>query len=135
MIPMSTAITQTGAAAAIASSLVQLVGNAGPTVALLALAVVAVIFGQLISNTATALIIAPIAVSVAASMHVSPTPFLMGMVVVCAAAYLTPVATPANLMVMGPSGLRFGDYWKFGLPYVLLSIAVGVFYVPLIWSF
>lgn len=135
MIPMSTAITNTGAAAGIASFLVSLVGWAGPTAALLALAVVALVFGQLISNTATALIIAPIAVSVAASMHVAPQPFLMGMVVVCAAAFLTPVATPANLMVMGPAGLRFGDYWKFGLPYVVLYLAVGVFYVPLIWHF
>lgn len=135
MIPMSTAITQTGAAAGIASTLVDLVGAAGPTAALFALAVVALIFGQLISNTATALIIAPIAVSVAASMHVSPEPFLMGMVVVCAAAFLTPVATPANLMIQGPAGLRFGDYWRFGSPYVLLYLAVAVFYVPLIWRF
>lgn len=135
MIPMSTAITQTGAAAAIANALVSLVGGAGPTVALLALAIVALVFGQLISNTATALVIAPIAVSVAASMHVSPTPFLMGMVVVCAAAFLTPVATPANLMVMGPSGMKFGDYWKIGLPFALLYLVIGVFYVPLIWHF
>ncbi len=135
MIPMSTAITNTGAAASIAAMLVRLVGDAGPTMVLLALGIVSIIFGQLISNTATALVIAPIAVSVAQSMHLSPLPFLMSTVVVCAAAFLTPVATPANLMIMGPGGLRFGDYWKFGLPFVLLYLVVGVFYVPLIWHF
>lgn len=135
MIPMSTAITQTGAAAAIAQVVVNLVGRFGPIAALLALGIVAIIFGQLISNTATALIIAPIAVSVAESMQVSVVPFLMSTVVVCAAAFLTPVATPANLMIMGPAGLKFGDYWKYGLPHVILYLAIGVLYVPLIWHF
>ncbi|MGO4298849.1 SLC13 family permease [Leifsonia sp. RAF41] len=135
MIPLSTAITQTGTAASIANGLIGWVGGAGPTAVLAALCLVAAIFGQLISNTATALIIAPIAVSVAASMHVSPLPFLMAMAVVCAAAFLTPVATPANFMVMGPSGLRFTDYWRLGLPLLVLFIAVAVGLVPLIWPF
>ncbi|MFF1572397.1 SLC13 family permease [Leifsonia sp. NPDC058292] len=135
MIPLSTAITQTGTAASIAGGLIGLVGGAGPTAVLAALCVVAAVFGQLISNTATALIIAPIAVSVAATMHVSPLPFLMAMAVVCAAAFLTPVATPANFMVMGPSGLRFTDYWRLGLPLLLLFLIVAVGLVPVIWRF
>ncbi|WP_158861762.1 SLC13 family permease [Leifsonia sp. AG29] len=135
MIPLSTAITQTGTAAAIATALIGWVGGAGPTAVLAALCVVAAVFGQLISNTATALIIAPIAVSVAATLHVSPLPFLMAMAVVCAAAFLTPVATPANFMVMGPSGLRFTDYWRLGLPLLLLFLVVAVALVPVIWPF
>ncbi|WP_374007008.1 SLC13 family permease [Leifsonia sp. LS-T14] len=135
MIPLSTAITLTGTAATIATGLIDLVGGAGPTAVLAALCVVAAIFGQLISNTATALIIAPIAVSVAATLDVSPLPFLMGMAVVCAAAFLTPVATPANFMVMGPSGLRFTDYWKLGLPLLLLFLTAAIGLVPLIWPF
>jgi di/tricarboxylate transporter len=135
MIPMSTAITKTGAAELIANGLVGAVGHLGPLVVLLALCIVALIFGQLISNTATALIIAPIAVSVAAELHVSALPFLMGVAVVCAAAFLTPVATPANFMIMGPAGLRFGDYWRYGLVLVVLFLATAVLLVPVIWPF
>lgn len=135
MIPMSTAIRETGTAAAIANGLVDLVGAAGPTAVLLGLCLVALVFGQLISNTATVLVIAPIAVSVAATMGVSPLPFLMGVGIVCAAAFLTPVATPANFFVKGPAGLRFGDYWKFGLPLALLFLAVAILLVPLVWPY
>jgi len=135
MIPMSTAITQTGTAAAIAETLVDLVGASGPTMVLLALCVVALVFGQLISNTATALILAPIAVSIAVTLGLSPLPFLMAVAVVCAAAFITPVATPANFLVMGPAGLKFGDYWKLGLPLMLLFLAVAVFFVPLVWPY
>ena len=60
---------------------------------------------------------------------------MMGLAVVAAAAFLTPVATPANLMVMDPAGYRFGDYWKLGLPLALFFLVVGVFYVPVIWPF
>ena len=106
-----------------------------PTVALLAVCLVAAVFGQLISNTATALIIAPVAVSVAGELGVSAVPFMMAMAVVCAAAFLTPVATPANFMIVGPSGLRFGDYWKLGLPLILFFLAIAVFFVPVVWPF
>lgn len=135
MIPMSTAITQTGAAEMIATGIVSFAGGAGPLMVLLALCIVAVVFGQLISNTATALIIAPIAISIAEELHVSPLPFLMAVAVVSAAAFLTPVATPANFMIKEPAGLRFGDYWKFGLVLLILFLAVAVFLVPLIWPF
>lgn len=135
MIPMSTAITKTGAAELIANGLVSVVGSYGPLLVLLALCVVALVFGQLISNTATALIIAPIAVSVAGSLHVSPLPFLMAVAVVSAAAFLTPVATPANFMIKGPAGLAFGDYWRYGIVLVVLFLAVAVLLVPVIWPF
>ncbi|WP_082467374.1 SLC13 family permease [Leifsonia sp. Leaf264] len=135
MIPMSTAITQTGTAEMIANGLIGIVGDSGPIVVLGALCLVALVFGQLISNTATALIILPIAISVAAELQVSPLPFLMAVAVVSAAALLTPVATPANLMIQGPAGLRFGDYWKLGLPVMAVFLAVAVGIVPLVWRF
>jgi di/tricarboxylate transporter len=135
MIPVSTAITQTGAADLLATGIVDLVGALGPLVVLAALGVVTMVFGQLISNTATALIIAPIAISVASEMGVSPLPFLMAVAVTAAAAVLTPVATPGNLMVMAPAGLQFGDYWKYGLPVGLVFLGVAVFVVPLIFPF
>lgn len=135
MIPLSTAMTQTGAAERIATTLVDAIGDAGPTALLLGLFLLTAVLGQLISNMATALIVIPIAVSAAADLGVSARPVLMCVTVAAAAALLTPVATPANLMVMGPGGYRFGDYWKLGLPLLALYLVVSVFLVPLIWSF
>lgn len=135
MIPISTAITSSGAGAMIAEVLVGAVGGAGPLALLVALFVLCVVFGQLISNTATALVMIPIAVSAAAQLGVSARPVLMSVCVASAGAFLTPVATPANMMVMGPGGYRFGDYWKLGLPLVAVFFVVSVGLVPLIWRF
>jgi di/tricarboxylate transporter len=135
MIPMSTAITKSGAGELIATKLVAALGDAGPTALLTALFVLTAIFGQLISNTATALVVIPIAVSAAEQMGVSAQPMLMGVCVAAAAAFLTPVATPANMMVMGPGDYRFGDYWKLGAPLMALFFAVAVLIVPLVWRF
>ena len=94
-----------------------------------------VTFGQLISNTATALVMIPIAVSAAGQLDISARPVLMSVCVAASASFLTPVATPANMMVMGPGGYRFGDYWKLGLPMIVVFFAVSVGLVPLIWQF
>ncbi|KRA25557.1 di-/tricarboxylate transporter [Microbacterium sp. Root61] len=135
MIPLSTAFIRTGTADLVAGWLLDAVGGAGPHVVLLALCVLTLLLGQLISNTATVLIIAPIALSVAATLSLSVQPFMMALTVAGAAAFFTPIATPANLMVMQPGGYRFGDYWKLGLPLALLFLGVAVYYVPLIWPF
>jgi di/tricarboxylate transporter len=111
------------------------VGDAGPHALLLGLVLLTFALGQLISNMATALIVLPVAVSAADELDVSAKPVLMAVAVASAAAFLTPVATPANLMVMGPGGYRFGDYWKLGLPMLVLFGVVAVFLVPVIWSF
>jgi di/tricarboxylate transporter len=135
MIPLSTAMTQSGAAQRLADNLVHTVGGHGPYALLLGLVLLTFALGQLISNMATALIVIPISVSAAQELDVSPKPLLMGLCVAAAAAFLTPVATPANLMVMEPGGYRFGDYWKLGLPLLVLFGLVAVLLVPLIWSF
>jgi di/tricarboxylate transporter len=135
MIPLSTAIEQTGAAEKIAGWLVDIVGDSSPYALLIGLFLLTVAMGQLISNTATALILIPVAVSAAAELDVSARPLLMTLTVAAAASFLTPVATPANLMVMGPGGYRFGDYWKLGLPLVAWYLAVVVAIVPLVWAF
>jgi di/tricarboxylate transporter len=135
MIPLSTAMTESGAAEELASGLIDLVGDAGPRVLLLGLVLLVFVLGQLISNMATALIVIPIAVSAAAEAGVSPKPMLMAVAVAAAAAFLTPVATPANLMVKEPGGYRFGDYWQLGLPLLALFGVVAVLLVPFIWSF
>ncbi|ASJ61931.1 SLC13 family permease (plasmid) [Sinorhizobium meliloti] len=135
MMPLSTAMVETGAAKLMAEQLVNLVGDAGPVALLAGLFVMTAVLGQLISNTATALIIIPIGVAAATTMGVSPRPVLMSTSVAAAAAFLTPIATPTNLMVMGPGGYAFSDYWKLGLPLLMWFFVVSVFVVPLIWRF
>ena len=135
MMPLSTAMAKTGAAKMMADGLVGLVGDAGPYALLAGLFLLTAILGQLISNTATALIVIPIAMAAATELGVSPRPVLMSVAIAAAAAFLTPVATPVNLMVMGPGGYRFGDYWRLGLPLMLWFLVVATFLVPVFWSF
>ena len=135
MIPLSTAVTQSGAADDIAQLLIDVVGDSGPYALLLGLFVLTAVFGQLISNMATALIVIPIAVTAAVDMGISVRPVLMSLTVAAAGAFLTPVATPVNLMVQGPGGYEFGDYWKLGLPMLLLFMAAAVLLVPVFWPF
>jgi di/tricarboxylate transporter len=135
MIPISTAMVQSGAADRIATLLVDTVGGASPYALLAGLFVVTAVFGQLISNMATALIMIPIAIAAATGLGISVQPVLMSLTVAAAAAFLTPVATPVNLMVMAPGGYRFGDYWKLGLPLLLVFFVASVFLVPVFWPF
>lgn len=134
MFPLSIAIQQSGAADDIAHLVVTTAGGSAYLL-LLAVFVLTAALGQVISNMATALIVTPIAVSAAHDAGVSVLPVLMGVAVAAAAALLTPVATAANLMVMGPGGYRFGDYWKFGAPLLLWYLAVTLALVPVIWPF
>ena len=135
LMPMSAAMEQTGAARLMAEFLVATVGQGSPYALLAGLFVLTAVLGQLISNTATALIVIPISVAAAQSMGVSPAPVLISVAVAAAASFLTPIATPTNLMVMRPGGYEFGDYWKLGLPMMIWFFVVAVFFVPLVWRF
>lgn len=134
MMPLSTAMAKTGAANLLAGQLISLVGGAGPYALLAGFFVLTAVLGQIISNTATALIVIPIALAAATEIGISPRPVLMSVAVAAAASFLTPVATPVNLMVMGPGGYRFGDYWKLGLPLLVWFFLVATFLVPVFWS-
>jgi di/tricarboxylate transporter len=135
MIPLSTAMIDTGAAAKLADALVDVVGGAGPHALLIGLFLLTALLGQLISNTATALIVLPVALETAKDLDVSARPVLMCVTVAAAAALITPVATPANLMVLEPGGYRFSDYWRLGLPLLVLYGIVAVGLVPVFWRF
>lgn len=135
MMPISVALETTGAAHLLADVLVAIVDPLGPMALLAGLFLFTAALGQIISNTATTLIVIPVAMAAAAGMGVSPRPVMMSLVVAGAASFLTPIATSTNLMVMGPGGYRFGDYWRLGLPLMALYFAVAVLLVPLIWSF
>jgi di/tricarboxylate transporter len=134
MIPLSTAMRVTGAADDLANALVDVVGDSGPYPLLIGVFLLSALLGQLISNMATALIMIPIALSAAAELDVAAAPVLMSLNVACAAALLTPVATPANLMVMEPGGYRFNDYWKLGSVVLVWYFVISVVLVPIIWN-
>jgi di/tricarboxylate transporter len=135
LIPLSHALQTTGAADDLADVVLDIVGGAGPHMLLVVLFVVAAGFSIAVSNTATALILIPVGVSAAQSLGVSARPVLMSLAVACSASFLTPISTPGNLMIMGPAGYRFGDYWRFGLPCTLLFAVVAILWVPVVWSF
>lgn len=133
MIPLSTAITDSGVANDVAKGLIDAIGGGGPYALMAGLFLITAVLGQMISNTATALILIPVAISVATEGGYSPLTMLMCLNVAAAAALLTPIATPANLMVMNPAGYRFGDYWRFGLVVMAVYFVIAVFLVPVIW--
>lgn len=135
LIPLSTAMVKTGAAALIAGQIAALVGEGSPYALLAVLFAVTAIMAQLISSTATALILIPVAVAAAGATAVSPRAALVTVAVGAAAAFLTPIASSASLMVQAPGGYRFGDYWRLGLPLMGWSALVGIVLVPLFWPF
>ena len=132
MLPLSTAMRTSGAADLIAARLVDVVGDAGPGPLLFALFVVTALLGQVMSNTATTLILIPIGLAAAGQLDVAVEPVLMCIGVGSAAALLTPVATPSNMMVMDPGGYRFGDYWKLGSVVLVWYALVAVVFVPFV---
>lgn len=135
MMPLSTAMERTGAAQLLAEYLVAAVGDMGPYALLGGLFILTAVLGQLISNTATALIVIPIGIAAAKVLGMSAEPVLMSTAIAAAASFLTPIATPTNLMVMGPGGYTFSDYWKLGLPLMIWFFIVATFFVPLVWRF
>ena len=133
MLPMATALEQSGAITLIVNAMVSTLGDAGPQAVMASLFVLTALFSQFISNTATAVLIAPIAAMAAAELGVSPRPLLMAVALAASAAFLTPVASPVNTLVMGPGGYRFADFVKVGLPLVLITMVAAVFLVPLVF--
>lgn len=135
MIPLSTAIQTSGAADLISDSLVAAFGESSPRLLLVCIVLIVMVLGQFLSNLATVLIVAPVAVAVAGDAGVSPLPMMMGITIAGAASFLTPVATPGNLMVQDPGAYRFGDYWKLGLVCMALYFIIATVLVPIVWPF
>jgi di/tricarboxylate transporter len=133
LIPLSTAMTNSGLADSAATLIVGLAGPDRPLLLLLALFGFTAVLGQLTSNTATVLVVAPIAVAAGGATGVSVQPLLMLVAVAGAAAFLTPIATPANTMVMGPGDYRFADYWRLGLPIMVVWLVISLLLIPAVW--
>jgi di/tricarboxylate transporter len=135
LIPLSAAIQSSGGADRIADLIVDAVGPGRPYLLLLAMFALTAALGQMVSNTATVLIVAPIAVAAAQGTGTSVKPVLMLVAVAGAASLLTPISTPANMMIMSPAGYRFGDYWKLGLVVMAWWLLTAIVVVPLVWPF
>ena len=133
MIPLGAALQDTGGTALIAGGIVDVSAGFSPAIVLLLLIVVTMTLSDVMNNTATAVIAAPIAVEIANRLGVSPDPFLMGVAVAASCAFLTPIGHKNNTLIMGPGGYRFGDYWRMGLPLELLIVAVSVPTILIVW--
>jgi di/tricarboxylate transporter len=135
MLPLATALTKTGATTLMANALVKTLGSLGPSTMLGVVFIVTALVGLFISNSATAVLIAPVAIEAAQALHVSPQAFAMTVAIACSAAYVTPVSSPTNMLVMEPGGYAFGDYVKVGLPMLLLSMLATIVLVRMIYPF
>ena len=135
MLPFAQALQQTGGVDLAVQALVSALGKAGPHVLLAALFVATAVIGLFISNTATAVLMAPIAIATAQSLELSAYPFALAVALAASAAFMTPVSSPVNTLVLGPGQYRFGDFVKVGVPLTVLVMLICVLLIPLIFPF
>jgi di/tricarboxylate transporter len=135
MIPIGVALETSGGTALIAQHIVDFAQGYGPVVVLTLLMVVTMTLSDVLNNTATTVIAAPIAIDIAGRLAVNPDPFLMAVAVAASCAFLTPIGHKNNTQVMGPGGYRFGDYWRMGLPLEIIVILVSIPMILLVWPF
>ncbi len=133
LLPLGTALDQTGAARLLAEGMVALVGPLGPLATLAGMLVITFAGTCFIPTAALVVLMAPIVLNTAAGMGLSPQALMMGVAMAASASFMTPISHPANILVMGPGGYRFIDYIKVGLPLSLVVMAVVLLTVPLFW--
>ena len=136
MLPLAGAMDKSGAGKVIADFVVGLMGDAPSAVVIVAaMFVLSCGLTQFMSNTAAAALLAPIAISIAQTVGVSPYPVVMAIGIAASCAFTTPVATPPNTLVLGPGQFKFMDYVKVGLPLVFISLIVCLVVIPVVWPF
>jgi di/tricarboxylate transporter len=135
MMPFSLALQRTGGVDLAADALVSVAGGAGLQVLLAGIFVVTAAIGLFVSNTATAVLMAPVAIAVAKDLGVSPYPFAMTVAVAASAAYMTPVSSPVNTLVVGPGNYGMGDFVRVGVPLAVLVLVVAVVLIPWLFPF
>jgi di/tricarboxylate transporter len=133
MLPMARALEKTGGVQFVATTMNEHLGPMGPSFVMAGLFLLTAVFSQFISNTATTVIVAPIAIEAATQASMAPHAFLMAVSVAASAAFLTPVASPVNLLVMAPGKYRFLDFVKVGLPLQLLVMVASLLILPLLF--
>ncbi|MEM7163867.1 MAG: SLC13 family permease [Planctomycetota bacterium] len=135
MIPIGQAMENTGATTLISTGILSLSQGSSPVVVLTLLMVVTMTLSDVMNNTATAVVAAPIAINLADRLDVNADPFLMAVAVAASCAFLTPIGHKNNTLILGPGGYRFGDYWRMGLPLEVIVIAVAIPMILWIWPF
>ncbi|HFT0827973.1 SLC13 family permease [Klebsiella pneumoniae] len=135
MMPFALALQKTGGVDLVVKGLMDVAGGEGPYLMLGCLFVMCAAIGLFISNTATSVLMAPIALAAAKSMGVSPYPFAMVVAMAASAAFMTPVSSPVNTLVLGPGKYSFSDFVKIGVPFTILVMVVCVLLIPVLFPF
>ncbi len=135
MLPFATALEQTGGVAMAVEGLVAVAQGLGPTGLLAVVFLLTSLLGMFISNTATAVLMAPLAINLAQQLGVAPQPFAMTVAISASASFMTPVSSPVNTLVYGPGEYRFFDFVKVGVPFTGLVLGVTLLVVPLLFPF
>ena len=135
MLPMATALSKTGGIATVVDALTNTLGRLGPLPLMAGIFVMTALFSQFISNTATTVLVAPIAVEAAARLGVSARPLLMSVAIAASTSFATPVASPVNTLILTPGGYRFSDFLKVGLSLQVLLFGISIALVPLLFAF
>ncbi len=132
MLPFSLALQRTGGVDLASEGLMAVTSGLGPRGILAALFIITALLGMFISNTATAVLMAPVALAVAKELQVSPYPFAMIVALAASTAFMTPVSSPVNTLVVTPGNYTFGDFIKIGVPFSILVLVVSVLLVPIL---
>lgn len=135
MLPFSLALQRTGGVEIAAQALLDAMGSASPRLVLAALFAATALLGLFISNTATAVLMAPVALAVASALGASPYPFAMTVALAASTAFMTPVSSPVNMLVVGPGNYRFIDFVRIGVPFAAVCMTTTVALVPLVLPF
>ncbi|NJL50167.1 MAG: SLC13 family permease [Blastochloris sp.] len=133
LIPVAGAMQSTGAADVLARFLVDTIAQGNAILALAVVLVTTMFLSDVMNNAATAAVLSPIAIGIAAALGVNPDSFLMAVAIGASCAFLTPIGHQNNTLILGPGGFRFGDYWRLGLPLELLVVAVSIPLLLIIW--
>jgi di/tricarboxylate transporter len=133
MIPLGSALETSGGTELIAGWLIDLTGGMPPWAILTVLMVVTMSLSDVLNNTATTIVAAPIGIQMAQTLNVNPDPFLMAVAVAASCAFLTPIGHKNNTLILGPGGYSFGDYWRMGLPLEILVVAVSIPAILVFW--
>jgi di/tricarboxylate transporter len=133
MIPMSIALQETGGAEFVADGMINTLGSIGPVALMAGIFLATTALSQVVSNSATTVLMAPIVLQVGLDMGLAVQPLLMIVAVSASTAFLTPIGTTTNLMVTTPGDYRFKDFLRVGIPLVLIFMTISLILVPIIW--
>jgi len=133
MLPFATALQKSGGIDLVVEGLMALLGEAGPTGMMAGLFALTALLGLFVSNTATAVLMAPIAIGAAQGMGVSTYPFALTVILAASAAFVTPVSSPVNTLVWGPGNYSFSDFARLGVPLLIMVMLISLFLVPILF--